>query len=59
MFCEQSFSRLFKGILGHFMKIMLIDDSKTIRKSVELYMKESGYEIILAADDEMAVLLYK
>ncbi|PHS73143.1 MAG: two-component system response regulator [Cycloclasticus sp.] len=32
------------------MKIMLIDDSKTIRKSVELYMKESGYEIILATD---------
>lgn len=29
---------------------MLIDDSKTIRKSVELYMRESGYEIILAAD---------
>jgi len=32
------------------MKIMLIDDSKTIRKSVELYMRESGYEIILATD---------
>ncbi|ORU90004.1 MAG: two-component system response regulator [Cycloclasticus sp. symbiont of Poecilosclerida sp. M] len=31
-------------------KIMVIDDSKTIRKSVELYMKESGYEVILAND---------
>lgn len=32
------------------MKIMLIDDSKTIRKSVELYMKESGHQVILAVD---------
>lgn len=32
------------------MKVMLIDDSKTIRKSVELYMKESGHEVILAVD---------
>jgi len=32
------------------MKVMLIDDSKTIRKSVELYMKESGHDVILAND---------
>jgi len=32
------------------MKVMLIDDSKTIRKSVELYMRESGHDVILAND---------
>jgi len=32
------------------MKLMFIDDSKTVRKSVELYMKESGHEVILAND---------
>jgi len=32
------------------MKLMFIDDSQTVRKSVELYMKESGHEVILAND---------
>lgn len=32
------------------MKLMLIDDSKTIRRSVELCMKGTGHEVILASD---------
>ncbi len=32
------------------MKLMFIDDSRTVRKSAELYMKESGHDVILAND---------
>lgn len=32
------------------MKIMVIDDSVTIRRSAEIFLKASGYEVILAED---------
>ncbi len=31
-------------------KVMVIDDSNTIRRSAELFLKSAGYEVILAVD---------
>ena len=31
-------------------KVMVIDDSNTIRRSAELFLKAAGYEVILAED---------
>ena len=31
-------------------KILVIDDSNTIRRSAELFLKQAGYEVILAED---------
>ena len=31
-------------------KVMIIDDSNTIRKSAEMFLRSSGYEVILAED---------
>ena len=31
-------------------RILVIDDSNTIRRSAELYLRQAGYEVILAED---------
>jgi twitching motility two-component system response regulator PilG len=31
-------------------KVLVIDDSKTIRRSAELFLREAGYDVILAED---------
>ena len=31
-------------------KVMVIDDSNTIRRSAEIFLKQSGCEVILAED---------
>jgi twitching motility two-component system response regulator PilG len=31
-------------------KVLVIDDSNTIRRSAELFLKQAGYEVILAED---------
>ena len=31
-------------------KVLIIDDSNTIRRSAELFLKQAGYEVILAED---------
>jgi twitching motility two-component system response regulator PilG len=31
-------------------KVMVIDDSNTIRRSAEIFLKNAGYEVILAED---------
>lgn len=32
------------------LKVMVIDDSSTIRRSAEIFLKQAGYEVILAED---------
>lgn len=39
----------------HNVKVMIIDDSNTIRKSAEMFLKSSGYEVILAEDGFEAI----
>ncbi len=36
-------------------KVMIIDDSNTIRKSAEMFLRSSGYEVILAEDGFEAI----
>ena len=36
-------------------KVMIIDDSNTIRKSAEMFLRSSGYEVILAEDGFQAM----
>ena len=31
-------------------KVLVIDDSNTIRRSAELFLRQAGYEVILAED---------
>lgn len=31
-------------------KIMVIDDSSTIRRSAEIFLEQAGYQVILAVD---------
>ena len=31
-------------------KVMIIDDSNTIRRSAEIFLKQGGYEVLLAED---------
>jgi twitching motility two-component system response regulator PilG len=31
-------------------KVLIIDDSNTIRRSAELFLRQAGYEVILAED---------
>jgi twitching motility two-component system response regulator PilG len=31
-------------------KVLIIDDSNTIRRSAEIFLKQAGYEVILAVD---------
>ena len=35
---------------GRPLKVLVIDDSNTIRRSAEIFLKQGGYEIILAED---------
>ena len=35
---------------GSTLKIMVIDDSNTIRRSAELFLKQGGHEVVLAED---------
>lgn len=39
----------------HNVKVMIIDDSNTIRKSADMFLKSSGYEVILAEDGFEAI----
>ena len=32
------------------MKVLVIDDSNTIRRSAEIFLKQGGYEVLLAED---------
>ena len=41
----EEINKTLKGI-----KVMIIDDSSTIRKSAEMFLKSSGCEVILAED---------
>src|SRR3954469_8647384 len=36
--------------LGGSVKVLVIDDSNTIRRSAELFLKQAGFEVILAED---------
>ena len=31
-------------------KVLVIDDSNTIRRSAEIFLKQGGYEVVLAED---------
>jgi Response regulator containing CheY-like receiver, AAA-type ATPase, and DNA-binding domains len=31
-------------------KVLVIDDSNTIRRSAEIFLKQAGYEVLLAED---------
>ena len=31
-------------------KVLVIDDSNTIRRSAEIFLKQGGYEVLLAED---------
>ena len=33
------------------MKVLVIDDSNTIRRSAEIFLKQGGYEVLLAEDE--------
>ncbi|HYD55799.1 MAG TPA: response regulator [Burkholderiales bacterium] len=37
------------GAAGH-VKVLVIDDSNTIRRSAEMFLRQAGYEVILAED---------
>ena len=32
------------------LKVLVIDDSNTIRRSAEIFLKQGGYEVLLAED---------
>src|SRR5262245_20795826 len=36
--------------VGGTIKVLVIDDSNTIRRSAELFLKQAGYDVILAED---------
>ncbi|CAG0910386.1 unnamed protein product, partial [Cyprideis torosa] len=38
------------GNVGHMTKVMVIDDSKTIRRTAESLLKKQGYEVFTAVD---------
>ena len=35
---------------GHALKVLVIDDSNTIRRSAEIFLKQGGHEVLLAED---------
>jgi twitching motility two-component system response regulator PilG len=35
---------------GGTVKVLVIDDSNTIRRSAEMFLRQAGYEVILAED---------
>lgn len=40
-------------------KILVVDDEELVRKTIELQLKDSGYEIVMAEDGEQAIQLLK
>ena len=38
------------SVAGEHLKIMVIDDSSTIRRSAEIFLGQAGYRIVLAED---------
>ena len=38
------------GSAGEPIKVLVIDDSNTIRRSAEMFLRQAGYEVILAED---------
>ena len=38
------------GVAGKCVKVMVIDDSKTIRRTAETLLKKEGFEVIIATD---------
>ena len=38
------------GVAAGAIKVLVIDDSNTIRRSAELFLRQAGYEVILAED---------
>jgi twitching motility two-component system response regulator PilG len=35
---------------GHGLRVLVIDDSNTIRRSAEIFLRQGGYEVLLAED---------
>lgn len=42
--------RVADGVAGKRAKVMVIDDSKTIRRTAETLLKKEGFEVIIATD---------
>ena len=38
------------GITGSGLRVLVIDDSNTIRRSAEIFLKQGGHEVLLAED---------
>ena len=38
------------GIISSGLKVLVIDDSNTIRRSAEIFLKQGGHEVLLAED---------
>jgi len=43
-------ARVADGVAGKRVKVMVIDDSKTIRRTAETLLKKEGFEVITATD---------
>ena len=43
-------ARVTDGVAGERVKVMVIDDSKTIRRTAETLLKKEGFEVITATD---------
>jgi twitching motility two-component system response regulator PilG len=43
-------ARVADGVAGKCVKVMVIDDSKTIRRTAETLLKKEGFEVITATD---------
>jgi len=43
-------ARAASGVAGKCVKVMVIDDSKTIRRTAETLLKKEGFEVIIATD---------
>ena len=39
-----------QAVVPHGTKVLVIDDSNTIRRSAEIFLKQGGYEVVLAED---------
>ena len=47
---SDSGARVANGVAGKRVKVMVIDDSKTIRRTAETLLKKEGFEVIIATD---------
>jgi twitching motility two-component system response regulator PilG len=47
---RQSDAGVVEGVAGKSFKVMVIDDSKTIRRTAETLLKKEGFEVITATD---------